>query len=139
MLQGEFHHTVDAKGRFFFPTQLREEIGNDPVICRGYEKNLMIFSREEWNRFADKIASLPLRDSRAMTLRFITRSGPAAVDAQGRMLVPQQMREFAGISKNIVIAGAQNAIELWDEAAWNAKMELLDEEDALSVFERNGL
>jgi len=138
MLEGEYKHTVDAKGRFFFPAQLKEEIGERPQICRGTDRNLMVYSRSEWEKFSAHIQELPFREAQKMTRYFISKSGPVSIDPQGRMVIPQEMREYAGIEKNIVIAGAYNKVEIWDADLWEKENGAEDEtESILDIMERN--
>ena len=137
MLQGEFRHTVDAKGRFFFPAPLKDEIGESPVICRGIDRNMMFYTRPEWEAFAAKIRALPFNESKKLTHFFISKSSEVPIDAQGRMVIPQMMREYAGIGKNVVIVGAVDSVEIWDEDTWRNKMDELSGDDVIAIMERN--
>lgn len=137
MLLGEFRHNVDTKGRFFFPAVLKDEIGDKPIICRGIENNLMVYSYTEWENFSAKIKSLPFTEAKKMTQFFIAKAAYCSIDTQGRMVIPQFMREFAHINKNIVITGAGDSVEIWDEAAWDEKMSRLSGDDIISIMERN--
>lgn len=136
MLQGEYRHTIDAKGRFFFPAPLKEEIGTNPTICRGLDKNLWVFAETDWKAFTDKIAALPYADSRKMRYFFVAKSQTASVDAQGRLVVPQFMREHAGLQKNIVIVGALDRVEIWDESNWDHETGATSSEDILEIMEK---
>lgn len=122
MLQGEFHHTVDSKGRCFFPAPLKEFIGEEPIICYGYNQNLMVYSREGWQEFVAQIKSKDFEDAYMLSHYFIARSSKVTIDPQGRMVIPQTMREFAGIEKEVVLVGTGDYVEVWSNQAWNEQM-----------------
>ena len=136
MLQGEYRHTIDAKGRFFFPAPLKEDIGDNPTICRGLGKSLWVFSEMDWKAFTDKIASLPYADSRKMRYFYVARSQSASVDAQGRVVIPQYMREHAELQKNIVIIGALDRVEIWDEQNWDKETGGVTSDEIMEIMER---
>lgn len=122
MLQGEFHHTVDSKGRCFFPAPLKEFIGEDPIICYGYNQNLMVYSKEGWQEFVAQIKSKDFEDAYMLSHYFISRSSKATIDPQGRMVIPQTMREFAEITKEVVLVGTGDFVEVWSQHAWDEHM-----------------
>lgn len=119
-MKGEYLHTIDAKGRLFIPAKFREELGFSFVLTKGLENTLTIYTNSEWDKFADKISSLPTKQARTLQRFFVASAQDSTPDAQGRILIPQVLRDYAGLTKNVVIIGMSDHIEIWDEARWNA-------------------
>lgn len=121
MFMGEYNHTVDPKGRLIIPSKFRELLGDEFVVTRGLDGCLFVFPMEEWNDFAEKLRKLPLTDKNARAFsRFLT-AGAATCefDKQGRILLPATLRKFAGIDKEVVLAGLSNRIEIWSQEKWD--------------------
>ena len=115
-MRGEYQHNVDAKGRMIFPSKLREELGDEFVIFKGLDNCIYAYSMEDWEAFEKKLSALP---SNARKLqRFFSDNTVCVPDAQGRILIPQSLREYAGIKKNVTVAGIMNRAEIWDTQAW---------------------
>ncbi len=119
-MRGEYAHVIDDKGRLFIPAKFRAELGCSFVVTKGLGKCLSVYPMSEWDAFEKKISALPTKQARQLQLFFIAPAQDAELDGQGRVLVPQKLREYAGLSKNLVIAGMINHIEIWDEFEWNA-------------------
>ena len=119
-MKGEYSHIIDAKGRLFIPAKFREELGFSFVLTKGLENTLSIYPNDEWDKFAEKINSLPTKQSRTLKRFFVASAQDLSPDAQGRILIPQVLRDYAGLSKNAVVIGMTDHIEIWDEARWNA-------------------
>lgn len=121
MLLGEFKHNMDEKGRVAVPAKFRQAFQGGAIITRGLDHCLFIFGLNEWENLAKKINDLPLAqaNSRAFSRLMLAGAMDVKVDIQGRVLVPDYLREYAGIKKQVVVAGVYNRVELWDEAAWN--------------------
>ncbi len=119
-MKGEYSHVIDAKGRLFIPAKFREELGFSFVLTKGLENTLTIYPNSEWDKFAEKISSLPSKQARTLQRFFVASAQDSSPDAQGRILIPQVLREYAGITKNVVIIGMTDHIEIWDEARWLA-------------------
>lgn len=136
-MRGEYSHVIDAKGRLFIPAKFREELGYTFVITKGLSHCLSVYPMEEWERFEQKINALPTKQARSLQLFFIASAQDCELDAQGRVLVPQKLRDYAGLSKNTVIAGMTDHIEIWDENEWNA-MDLTPESIA-GIMEQAGI
>ena len=119
-MRGEYTHVIDSKGRLFIPAKFREELGYTFVVTKGLGKCLSVYPMEEWAEFEKTINSLPTKKARQLQLFFVAASQDCELDAQGRVLIPQKLREYAGLEKSIVIAGMTNHIEIWDEDEWNA-------------------
>nr|MBQ6242529.1 division/cell wall cluster transcriptional repressor MraZ [Lachnospiraceae bacterium] len=120
MLMGEYSHTLDAKGRIIVPVKLRDQLGDTFVVCKGLERCLFIFSPAEWEKLANKIQALPLTDARARKFARYLLAGASEVDMdkQGRALLPQNLRESAGLVKDVVLCGVGNRAEIWSKEAW---------------------
>ena len=119
-MKGEYTHSIDAKGRLFIPAKFREELGFSFVLTKGLENTLTIYPNSEWDKFAEKISSLPSKQSRTLQRFFVASAQDSSPDSQGRILIPQVLREYAGLSKNVKVLGMTDHIEIWDEARWNA-------------------
>lgn len=122
MFLGEFEHTIDDKGRVAIPARFREELGERFVLTRGFEQCLQAFPRLMWDELSDKINRLPLANTQARSLRRILFS-PAAeveIDRQGRILIPQGLREYAGLAEEVLITGMNTYFELWSGERWRA-------------------
>lgn len=118
MLSGGYQHSLDNKGRVFFPTRLKEEMGEEIVLCRGVEKCLMAFSKQGWADFADRMKTLPFSTGRDMQRFFFSTAAECSVDKQGRLLIPQNLREYAGLKDDVMLTGVQTRVEIWDLSEW---------------------
>lgn len=119
---GEFHHTLDEKGRLAIPVKFRAELAQGAVVTRGLDRSLFLYPKEEWEKQAAKIAALPLgqADTRAFARLMLAGAMDADVDKSGRITIPEYLRQYAGLSKNAVLTGLYGRIEIWDESAWDA-------------------
>jgi MraZ protein len=118
---GEYQHTIDAKGRLFIPAKLREELGDVCYVTLSMDQCLSVYSEESWKAFCARIDALPLMQSRKMRVMF-SNTAKCESDAQGRVLIPQKLREFAVLKKNVTIIGFSNHAEIWDSDVY-AKLE----------------
>ncbi|MBQ8749171.1 MAG: division/cell wall cluster transcriptional repressor MraZ [Clostridia bacterium] len=121
MLLGEYHHQLDEKNRLRIPAKLRTKLGSNYIIMKGSNNCLFVYSGEEMqNLMNEKLKAVPLSDVKAQkSIRMLFSSGfEVDEDAQGRFILPQNLREFASIKKNVVSIGVGNRIELWDEEKW---------------------
>ena len=120
MFIGEYHFTIDNKGRIAIPSKLRKELINGGVLTRGLDNCLFIFSTKDWEQMADKIKSLPLSqaNSRAFSRFMLAGAMDVEMDSQGRILIPEYLRKYGSLTKKIVLAGVYNRLELWDEKNW---------------------
>ena len=136
-LTGSYQHTIDAKGRLFMPAKLREELGDVFYLAMGLDGCLSVYPETSWEGFMEKLAQLPTAQTRAMRT-FFANTIKCEPDSQGRILVPQKLRTYAKLEKDVVINGAQNRVEIWNAADWN-EMEDLSAENLLSVMKTLGL
>lgn len=135
MFIGEYTHNLDDKGRMALPAKFRSKLRGAAVITRGLDKCLFVFSADEWEKLAEKLVALPITqaNSRAFVRLMLAGAMDVEMDKQGRILVPDYLREYAGLSKELVITGLYNRIELWDSKQWKeykAKTEASSDEIA---------
>ena len=121
-MTGTYEHSIDAKGRLFIPAKLREELGVTFYLAMGVDECLAIYPQETWNRFTEKFASLPMSQSAAMRPLFANAS-KCELDSQGRIVIPQKLRKYAGWEKDAVIIGVNDRAEIWSAETWNAREE----------------
>ena len=121
-MTGTYEHSIDAKGRLFIPAKLREELGVTFYLAMGVDECLPIYPQETWNRFTEKFASLPMSQSAAMRPLFANAS-KCELDSQGRIVIPQKLRKYAGLEKDAVIIGVNDRAEIWSAETWNAREE----------------
>ena len=134
MFMGEYNHTVDAKGRLIIPSRFREELKNEFIVTKGLDGCLFVFPGNEWQIFEEKLKAIPLtnKNARQFSRFFVAGATPCELDRQGRILVPQTLREFAGLEKDVVLTGNLNRIEVWSKEKWN---EICDYDDMDSIAE----
>jgi MraZ protein len=127
---GEFTHTIDDKGRLTLPAKFRPVLGQGVVITRGIDKCLFIFTLDEFQRIADKVSELPMTqaDGREFSRHFFSGASDVEVDKQGRILIPQNLREYAELDGDVMVTGVNKRIEVWNVNAWHQVRE---------SFERN--
>jgi MraZ protein len=125
MFYGEYEHTTDRKGRLIIPAKFREIFKENLVerlfVTRGLDKCLFLFSEEEWKLQEQKFKSIPFTKLEARKFNRLYFSGASEVipDKQGRILIPRNLKEFAGIKREVVIIGVSNRIEIWSKELWN--------------------
>ncbi len=117
-MTGEYQHNLDSKGRLFIPAKLREELGNVFYVTLSMDKCLSAYSADSWRDFYDKVNAMPYIKQRKMRPLFAY-AAKCELDTQGRILIPQNLRDYAGLTKNVTVVGCNNHAELWDAAAWN--------------------
>lgn len=120
MLIGEYAHSIDTKGRLIMPAKLKEDIGDKFVITKGLDGCLFAYSKKEWQNFEEKLRTFPLtnKDARALMRFFLAGAMECEIDKQGRFLIASNLREFAGLEKEVVIIGVLNKIEIWSKEKW---------------------
>ena len=119
-MTGEYQHSLDAKGRLFIPVRLREELGQEFYVTLSLANCLNAYSMENWKKFEDKAASIPYNEQGDINVLFYF-AAKCEMDAQGRILLPQNLREARGLQKNVTILGANNHAEFWDTDEWNKR------------------
>ena len=141
MFRGEFTHSIDAKGRVIVPAKFREELGDSFVVTKGLDGCLYGFTNEDWEVFENKLAGLPLTnmDSRKFARFFLAGAADADIDKMGRILLPQNLREFASLDKDVVVVGMAKRIEIWDKARWEENQANNDMEEIASNIDSLGI
>lgn len=129
MFLGEYKHTLDAKGRLFIPTKLRDGLGEEFVISKGFDQCIFVYPAEEWEKFTEKLEQLPVASQRRIRRAFYAGANECSLDAQGRIVLNQSYREYAGIEKEVVIVGNRSHLEIWSQAAWDAEQSNIDMKD----------
>jgi len=118
-MTGEYQHSLDAKGRLFIPAKLREDLGDVFYVTISMDKCLSAYSGESWQAFSDKVNAMPYVKQRKMRPLFAYATR-CELDNQGRILLPQNLRDFAGLTKNVTVVGSNNHAEFWDSDSWKA-------------------
>ena len=120
MFMGEYNHTIDAKGRLIVPSKFREQLGNEFVVTTGLDGCLFVYPNEEWANIEKKFMNIPLtaKDARQFSRFFFARAATCEVDKQGRILLPQPLRKFAVLQKDVVFVGVLSRIEIWSKERW---------------------
>lgn len=120
MFAGEYQHTLDEKGRVTMPAKFREKLGACFVITRGLDQCLFVYPLSEWVKVEEKLKALPFNrsDNRAFNRLFFSGAAEVETDRQGRVLIPQNLREHAAIEKEVMIIGVSDRVEVWSEQAW---------------------
>ena len=121
MFTGEYHHSIDAKGRLIVPSKFREQLGNEFVVTKGLDGCLFVYSNEEWQRIEEKFREIPLttKDARKFSRFFFAGAATCEVDKQGRILLPSNLREYAAIEKEVVSVGVLSRVEIWSKDRWS--------------------
>lgn len=130
-LKGKSYNGLDAKGRLIVPTRLRAGLGESFVLCQGMDHNLYAYPNSEWDEFSEKLSKLPLSNPKTRRFRefFEGSATECEMDGQFRIVIPQQLREFAGIDKDVVVVGHTNFVAIWNKDAWDKMHE--DEADTI--------
>lgn len=120
MFMGEYSHTVDEKGRLIIPSKFREELGNEFVITKGLDGCLFAYDNSEWSSLEEKLRALPLtnKDARKFARFMLAGAAQVEIDKQGRILIPQVLRSFAELEKDVVLIGVASRIEIWDRTRY---------------------
>ncbi len=120
MFIGEYSHNLDDKGRIAIPKKFRPDLSKGAVVTKGLDNCLFLYTQEEWEKLAQKLATLPFAQSntRAFARLMLAGAMDVSIDKQGRIVLPEYLRNFAGFKKNIVVAGLYNRLELWDNEKW---------------------
>ncbi len=138
---GEYNHTIDAKGRLIIPSKFRDSLGDEFVVTKGLDGCLFVYDNKEWSAFEEKLKSLPLtnKDARQFVRFFLAGATLAEVDKQGRILVPANLREFAGLAKEVVLVGVASRVEIWSKARWEDTASYDDVEEIAEHMAELGL
>lgn len=121
MFIGEYQHSLDPKKRLALPSKFRKELGGNVVVTRGLDKCLFVYPAKVWKELAEKLGTLPMGESttRSFVRLMLAGAVDSDVDGQGRVLLPDYLKEYAGLDRNVIVAGLFNRLEIWDEQKWN--------------------
>lgn len=135
MLIGEHTHTLDTKKRLSLPAKFRKELGKKIILTRGLDTCVFVYSQKEWKEFSEKLGELSMgqADTRAFNRFLLGGAVETEIDSAGRILVPDFLKDFAGLDTKVVVAGISNRVELWDEKTWKSYQQRVERKaDALA-------
>ena len=137
----EYNHTVDAKGRMIIPAKFREELGLTFIITRGIDSCILVYAKDEWQKLVDTIneQSMVNRDARKFTRFLIGGAAEVEPDGQGRILIPQYLREYANIAKDTVAVGMGNHAEIWGKESYMESMNSTDVNEIADKLDEMGI
>lgn len=137
MFYGSSNSTLDDKGRLIMPKQFREQLGEAFTITRGLDGCLFVFPEKNWASFEEKLSKMPLtnKNARKVARFFAAGATPCTMDRQGRVLIPEMLREFAGLSREVVVAGDLERVEIWDKEKYIAATAEEDIDDVVESLD----
>ena len=138
MLIGEYQHTIDPKGRVIVPARFREDLGDSFYVTKGLDGCLFVLSPKEWTRLQEKVSAMPISKARGLQRFFFSGAVEAQPDRQGRVLLPQPLRDYAKLQKDVTFIGASSRAEIWDTASWTSFNSTLTEDsiaDAIDLLD----
>lgn len=141
MFMSEYNHTIDTKGRLIIPSKFRDQLGDEFVVTKGMDGCLFVYANEDWNAFEQKLTSLPLinKEARKFARFFLAGAAQVEVDKQGRILLPANLRDFAGLEKDVVLVGVGSRIEIWSRENWENMDADSNMDDIAATMESLGL
>lgn len=133
MYKGKYNHTIDAKGRLIIPSKFRDALGDEFVITMGMDGCLFAFDEQGWQTFEESLNAMPRnkKEIRNLARFFLAGAADVEVDKQGRVLIPAELRDFAGLEKDVTLIGVADRIEIWSKERWEAESSELGVEDTL--------
>lgn len=139
MFIGEYHHLLDDKGRMAIPTKFRRAFASGAVVTRGLDQCLFLYTKQEWTKLATRLAELPIAkaNTRAFARLMLAGAMDVDLDSQGRIVVPDYLRQYALLAKKVVIAGLYNRLEIWQDRLWQS-YKLRTERQSGSIAEALG-
>ena len=141
MFMGEYNHTIDTKGRLIIPSKFRDLLGDEFIVTKGLDGCLFVFPKNEWQIIEEKLRTLPLnnKSARKFTRFLVAGATTCELDKQGRILLPQVLRDFAQLEKDVVLAGNLNRVEIWSKANWTETSAYDDMDDIADSMADFGL
>ena len=134
-LKGNYSQTMDVKGRMSFPQKLRDEIGDRFIVTKGIDGCLFVYSLENFEAICEKLRAIPMIRGRAIQRNIMSWAIEVEADKQGRILIPQNLREQAGLTKEIIVSGVFDRCEIWDKVRFEQMNEEVDEEELMKALE----
>ncbi|RVU54847.1 division/cell wall cluster transcriptional repressor MraZ [Anaerosphaera multitolerans] len=122
MLIGEYRHSLDSKGRMIIPAKFRDELGEEFVMTKGLDNCLFVYPKDEWIKIENKLKNLPMTNKavRSFVRTFFSGAVDQSLDKQGRVLIPQNLREHSQINKEAVVIGVSTRVEIWSTENWDS-------------------
>lgn len=140
MFMGTYDHSIDTKGRVIVPAKFREALGDSFVVTLGLDGCLFVYPNEEWEDFVNQLKELPgSKEARKLQRYFMAGAAPCDVDKQGRVLIPSNLREKAGMEKDIVFVGVMSKIEIWSRQRWDENDDFDNVDDIAEHMSEFGL
>ena len=136
---GEYQHNIDSKGRVIVPVKFREDLGECFYVTKGLDGCLFVLSGEGWKGLQEKIQSMPLSKSRGLQRFFFSGATDVETDKQGRILIPQPLRDHAGLTKDVTFVGVSSRVEIWDTSRCNQVNGELTEESIAEAMDELGI
>lgn len=128
MFMGEYHHSIDVKGRLIIPSKLRDDLGDNIIVTRGLDGCLFLYPIEQWNKIIDKYKELPdTKDKRQFLRIFLSGATACEYDKQGRINIPNPLINYANLEKDCVIIGSLEKLEIWSKERWESFISVNEE------------
>ena len=137
MFWGEFSHHLDAKGRLIIPARYRPHLSQGAILTRGLDRNLVIYPHDTWQIISEQVNQMPITHPHARALRRLLFSGAVelGLDRQGRVVIPGYLRDYASLDNQVLIAGMETFLEIWEPTSWRAALDgVLAEAQHLAEF-----
>lgn len=138
MLIGEYQHNMDSKNRVAVPSKFRADLGSLFYITKGLDGCLFVLAADEWERLEKKVSSLPISKARGLQRFFFSGAAEVQPDKQGRILIPQQLKEYADLDKDVTFIGASSRVEIWNTDKWitiNSELTQDSVEEAMDMLD----
>ena len=135
MLIGQYQHNIDAKNRVIVPAKFREDLGERFYVTKGLDGCLFVLSEEGWKRLQDKIVAMPMSKARQLQRFFFSGAAEVEPDKQGRILIPQPLRDYASIEKDVTFIGTGDRAEIWSTECWTQFNDNLTEDSIAEAMD----
>lgn len=141
MFIGEYQHNLDEKGRLQVPVKFRSKLSDGAVITRGLDSCLFLYTKEEWQKIAEKVSALPMSNPKARSFSRLLLAGAMEVefDKTGRIVIPAFLRQYAGLKKSAILAGLWGKIEIWSEEKWHEYQQNAEKQVEANISELEDL
>ena len=135
MLIGQYQHNIDAKNRVIVPAKFREDLGERFYVTKGLDGCVFVLSEEGWKRLQDKIVAMPMSKARQLQRFFFSGAAEVEPDKQGRILIPQPLRDYASIEKDVTFIGTGDRAEIWSTECWTQFNDNLTEDSIAEAMD----